>query len=66
MKIYHYTTIESLALILKNKTLCLIIRVDDIEEGVLCPRGKYWSVCVCVLLDGKGKKVFPMENVGRQ
>jgi hypothetical protein len=35
MKIYHYTTIESLALILKNKTLLFnrLDCVDDIEEG---------------------------------
>jgi len=35
MKIYHYTTIESLAQILKNKTLLFnrLDCVDDIEEG---------------------------------
>lgn len=35
MKIYHYTTIETLALILQNKTLRFnrLDQVDDLEEG---------------------------------
>lgn len=35
LKIYHYTTIENLALILKNKTLKFnsLSKVDDTEEG---------------------------------
>jgi len=35
MKIYHYTNLESLALILKNKTIRFnrLDKVDDIEEG---------------------------------
>lgn len=41
--IYHYTTIESLALILKNKTLLFnrLDCVDDIEEGSVCSSGIY-------------------------
>jgi len=41
MKIYHYTTIESLALILKNKTLLFnrLDCVDDIEEGSVMSSG---------------------------
>ena len=41
MKIYHYTTIESLALILKNKTLLFnrLDCVDDIEEGSVVSSG---------------------------
>ena len=36
MKIYHYTTIENLALILKNKTLRFnaLTNVDDMDEGI--------------------------------
>lgn len=35
MKIYHYTNLESLALILKNKTIRFnrLDKVDDVEEG---------------------------------
>ena len=33
--LYHYTSLETLALILKNKTLCFnnLLNVDDIEEA---------------------------------
>ena len=36
MKIYHYTTIETLALILKNKTIRFnrLDKVDDMEEAM--------------------------------
>ena len=41
MKIYHYTTIDSLALILKNKTLLFnrLDCVDDMEEGAVVSQG---------------------------
>ena len=41
--IYHYTTIESLALILKNKTLLFnrLDCVDDLDEGSVCSSGTY-------------------------
>lgn len=41
--IYHYTTIESLALILRNKTLLFnrLDCVDDLEEGSVCSSGIY-------------------------
>lgn len=41
MKIYHYTTIETLALILKNKTIRFnrLDKVDDLEEGSVAPMG---------------------------
>ena len=33
--LYHYTSLERLALILKNKTVCVnnLLNVDDIEEA---------------------------------
>jgi len=36
MKIYHYTSMESLYLILKNKTLrfSTLSNVDDLDEGM--------------------------------
>lgn len=41
MKVYHYTTIEALALILKNRTLLFnrLDCVDDIEEGSVVSSG---------------------------
>lgn len=41
MKIYHYTTIESLTLILKNKTLLFnrLDCVDDLDEGAVESEG---------------------------
>lgn len=41
MRIYHYTTVEALALILKNKTLLFhrLDCVDDIEEGSVVSSG---------------------------
>lgn len=49
MKIYHYTNIETFALILKNKTLRFsnLESVDDIEEAItndFGPLGKYFFV----------------------
>lgn len=41
MRLYHYTTIDCLAQILKNRTLRFnrLDRVDDIEEGSISPSG---------------------------
>ena len=41
MRLYHYTTIDSLAQILKHRTLRFnrLDRVDDIEEGAISPAG---------------------------
>lgn len=41
MKLYHYTTLESLALILKNKTIKFnrLDCVDDVEEGAAVSAG---------------------------
>jgi Protein of unknown function (DUF2971). len=50
MELYHYTSIESLALILKNRTIRFnrLDRVDDIEEASIyersIPMGKYTFV----------------------
>lgn len=41
MRIYHYTSIDTLALILKNKTIRFnrLDKVDDIEEGTIISQG---------------------------
>lgn len=41
MKIYHYTTVDSLAQILKHKTIRFnrLDKVDDLEEGSIHPNG---------------------------
>ena len=43
MKLYHYTSLATLALILKNKTIMFnrLDRVDDIEEGTIESNGVY-------------------------
>ncbi len=47
--LYHYTSIETLALILSNKTLCFnnLLNVDDIEEAETSDMGKIWAICIC-------------------
>ena len=37
MKLYHYTSLETLALILKNRTIMFnrLDKVDDVEEGTI-------------------------------
>lgn len=41
--LYHYTSLETLALILKNKTLCFnsLLNVDDVEEAQSKDMGKF-------------------------
>ncbi|EOT2914678.1 DUF2971 domain-containing protein [Clostridium perfringens] len=41
--LYHYTSIETLALILKNKTICFnnLINVDDLEEAITQDMGNF-------------------------
>ena len=43
MKIYHYTSLDTLALILKNRTIMFnrLDRVDDVEEGTIESKGVY-------------------------
>ena len=50
--LYHYTSLETLALILKNRTICFnnLLYVDDIEEQRL-KIWKVWKICICKLLD---------------
>lgn len=67
MKIYHYTNIEALALILKNQTIRFnrLDKVDDIEEG----NAESWGVKFCkyvfgFLLDRQERRKYSsMENV---
>ena len=65
MRIYHYTNIETLALILKNRTIRFnrLDHVDDLEEG----RVETWSVYFCFMLDrGLGRKYTIMAYVYRK
>ena len=41
--LYHYTSIETLALILKNRTICFnnLGNVDDLEEGATLDMGHF-------------------------
>ena len=46
MKIYHYTNIEALALILKNQTIRFnrLDKVDDIEEDACVINGRGFAI----------------------
>ena len=51
--LYHYTSLETLALILRNKTICFnnLLYVDDLDEAETEDMGKFGKICLCELLD---------------
>ena len=44
--LYHYTSLETLALILKNKTICFnnLLNVDDLEEPSTQDMGNFENI----------------------
>ena len=68
MKIYHYTNLESLAMILKNKTIRFnrLDKVDDLEEG----NTESLGICFCKYIlfqksdSGKNKSEQQVSDVG--
>ncbi len=63
--LYHYTSLETLALILENRTICFnsLLNVDDVEEAETADIknfGKY--VCVSCWTDEE-KEMIPMWNL---
>lgn len=63
--LYHYTSLDTLALILENRTICFnnLLYVDDIEEAETSDMenfGKY--ICVSCWTDEK-KEMIPMWNL---
>lgn len=69
-KIFHYTTIENLALILKNRNIRFnrLDHVDDREEAKIKSSGKNLSqYFFCFLLDKRCyRKYSSVENVHQQ
>ena len=50
MKLYHYTSLATLALILKNRTIMFnrLDRVDDVEEGTINTLNLYTKKPQCL------------------
>ena len=48
-KLYHYTSIENLLLILKTKSICFssLENVDDMEEKETRRYSKFWTFLLC-------------------
>ena len=66
--LYHYTSLDTLALILTNKTICFntLLNVDDIEEAETSDLGLFGKFTPS---DGKGmrtnsKRVY-VKNLGQ-
>ena len=62
--LYHYTSLETLALILTNKSLCFntLINVDDIEEAETSDMGVIWKICISVAGQMKNKNLLQCGN----
>ena len=70
MKIHHYTNLETLALVLRNKTIRFnrLDKVDDIEEGNVSPdgvkMGKYTFVSCWTENDEENISLWKMYSGG--
>lgn len=66
MKLYHYTSLETLALILKNRTIMFnrLDKVDDVEEGTIVSNGVYLGRNVFVSCwTEDAEESIPMWNI---
>lgn len=63
--LYHYTSIESLAYILKNKTLRFnnLLNVDDPEEAETSDLGKLGKYCLVSCWTNSSEDAIPMWNM---
>lgn len=63
--LYHYTSIESLAYILKNKTLRFnnLMNVDDPEEAETSDLGKFGRHCLVSCWTDISEDILPMWNM---
>ena len=59
MKLYHYTSIETLALILKNGTIKFnrLDTVDDLEEAGYTSDGNLENICLFLAGQSRVKKI---------
>lgn len=63
--LYHYTSIETLLLILKNKTLCFnsLINVDDLEESETEDIKKLGRFCYVSCWTDSDKELIPLWSM---
>lgn len=63
--LYHYTSIESLAYILKNKTIKFnnLMNVDDPEEAETSDLGKFGRHCLVSCWTDVSEDILPMWNM---
>ena len=63
--LYHYTSIETLALILSNKTLCFnnLLNVDDIEEAETSDMGKFGRFVYASCWTNDERESIPLWNL---
>lgn len=63
--LYHYTSIETLLLILKNKTLCFnsLINVDDLEESETRDIKKMGRFCYVSCWTDSDEELIPLWNM---
>ena len=63
--LYHYTSIETLALILKNNTLCFnnLLNVDDSEEAETFDMGKFGRFVYVSCWTSDEQESIPLWNL---
>lgn len=63
--LYHYTSLETLALILKNKTLCFnnLLNVDDIEEARTTDMGDFGKYVYVSCWTDDSEESIPLWNL---
>lgn len=63
--LYHYTSIETLALILANKTICFnnLLNVDDSEEAETFDMGKFGRFVYVSCWTSDGQESIPLWNL---
>ena len=63
--LYHYTSLETLALILRNKTICFnnLLYVDDIEEAETDDMGKFGRFVYVSCWTEDAEESIPLWNL---
>ena len=63
--LYHYTSLETLALILENRTLCFnnLLNVDDIEEAEAADIKNFGKYVLVSCWTNEDKEMIPMWNL---
>lgn len=63
--LYHYTSLETLALILKNKTLCFnnLRNVDDMEEAQSEDMGEFGKFVYISCWTADSEESIPLWNL---